>query len=115
MYYETFDFDSAKRYKLNRYGEAYTIVLQETKYRDGKYAVAMHSWNEEFKFYEPWDTLTTNLLDSREEGLYAYVQTDKYLNFVLENSIGIPTGRIAKSGFNSYTEIKFTINGREEV
>lgn len=34
---------------------------------------------------------------SRKEDQYAFVETDKYLDFVLENLIGIPTGNIVKS------------------
>ena len=96
-----------KIYTLKAYGETKKIRLQETAYVDGTFAIAMYSWNEEYRGWEPWDVLTVNLPQTDKKGRKAFVQTDKYLEFVLDNNLGVITGGNARSGYNHYTEIEF--------
>lgn len=93
------------------YGNIYRIILEETSYSDGNYAIIMYNYNKECDYWENWDSLTTNLLRAKHKDIEkcAYVQSDKYLNFVLENKLGIPTGNEIRSGYNHYTEIQFTV------
>lgn len=93
------------------YGNIYRIILEETSYSDGNYAIIMYNYNKECDYWENWDSLTTNLLRAKHKDIEkcAYVQSDKYLNFVLENKLGTPTGNEFKSGYNHYTEIQFDI------
>jgi len=101
------DFTNAKQYLLNQYDNIYKIVLEETTYMDGNYAIAMYNWDDDLKFWDHWDVLTTNLPQSSKSGKTAYIDTDKYLNFVLGNKLGIVTGNVVLSGYKHYTEIKF--------
>ena len=79
-----------KIYTLKAYGETKKIRLQETAYVDGTFAIAMYSWNEEYRCWEPWDVLTVNLPQTDKKGRKAFV-----------------TGGNARSGYNHYTEIEF--------
>ena len=72
-----------KIYTLKAYGETKKIRLQETAYVDG------------------------NRPQTDKKGRKAFVQTDKYLEFVLDNNLGVVTGGNARSGYNHYTEIEF--------
>lgn len=96
-----------KTYQLKAYDEIKTIKLEETSYVDGTFAIAMYSWDPKGKYWQPWDILTVNLLETDKTGRKAFVQTDKYLKFVLDNKLGIQTGGSAKSGYKHYTEIEF--------
>ena len=93
------------------YGNIYRIILEETSYSDGNYAIIMYNYNKECDYWENWDSLTTNLLRAKHKDVEkcAYVQSDKYLNFVLRNKLGTPPGNEFKSGYNHYTEIQFDI------
>lgn len=106
------DYNMDKEYLLNAYGNTYRISLEETSYYDGNYAIIMHSYNETYRLWENWDVLTTNLPEASHKNLKncAYVQSDKYLGFVLANELGTPTGNEVISGFNHYTEIEFSIS-----
>lgn len=61
-----FNKDTAKRYKLARCENVYTIVQEETAYADGSYAIAMYGLSEDGTYWEPWDILTTNLRDQEK-------------------------------------------------
>jgi hypothetical protein len=96
-----------KRYKLNAYGEVFIIRLIPTEYALGPFAIAMECLSECGTYWEPYDVLTTYLPGARSEGHFAFVQKDKYLDFVLENKLGMPTGKTLRSGYNDYVEIEF--------
>lgn len=100
-----------EEYILEAYGNIYRITLEESCYWDGNYAIIMRDYNKEYNCWENWDSLTTNLPRAKHKDIEkcAYVQSDKYLNFVLRNKLGTPTGNEFKSGYNHYTEIQFDI------
>lgn len=101
-----------REYILEAYGNIYRIMLEETSYSDGNYAIIMRNYNKEYGYWENWDVLTTNFPEAKHKKTKrcAYVQSDKYLNFVLKNKLGIPTGNEIRSGYNHYMEIQFTFS-----
>jgi len=99
--------NESKIYKINSYGKTFDIRLDVTSYMNSHFAITMSGKADDENWWEPYDTLTTNFPESRSEGSYAYVQEDKYLDFVLENKLGVKTGNVIKSGFNTYVEIYF--------
>lgn len=71
----------------------------------------MRNYNKKYDCWENYGALTTNLPEAKHKDANncAYVQSGKYLNFVLDNKLGIPTGNEFRSGYNHYTEIQFEI------
>ena len=99
-----------KEYVLKEYGEEHKITLHKTSYAiDGSLAIKMICYDDGFP--EPWDVLTT-YIDGPVRPRFdcAYVQTDKYLDFIVENGIGELTDIIAQSGFNTYRLVRFNLN-----
>lgn len=98
-----------KTYKLNSNGEEIIISLQEAKYSyDEGLAIAMLVV-EEGVMVDMWDYLTTNINETKSKSRKAFVQKDKYDDFIKDNDLGSPTGEIAYSGFNTYVEYDFKI------
>ena len=102
--------NNKREYILRAYGEEHKITLRKTSYAiDGSLAIQMVC-NDDGE-PEPWDVLTTYIdgpIKPRKD--CAYVQTDKYLDFIIENGIGEPTDILAQSGFNTYMLIKFNLD-----
>ena len=95
----------AKTYILNIYDEKVIIQLKRAEYDTGHLAIIMESWDEEYKYFGEWDTLTTNFPTIKTGERCVFIQKDKYMDFVLENNLGVPTLREVQSGFNRYAEV----------
>lgn len=108
----------ARTYTLNIYDEEVIIQLKKTEYETGHLAIIMENWDEEYKYFGEWDTLTTNFPMIKSGDGCVFIQKDKYLDFVLKNNLGVPTLREVQSGFNTYAEVLLNedvLNEMEEI
>lgn len=99
-----------KKFILKEYDGEHEITLHREAYAiDNSLAIQMICYDEGYP--EPWDILTTYIDGPvKPSADCAYVQTDKYLDFVVENGIGEPTDILAQSGFNTYMLVKFNLD-----
>ena len=104
-----------KEYELVTEFGTYKIKLETGNYRNnGSLAIEMYSWDEDSEYYEPFETLTTNLpyASVPADKTSAYVDTDGYvdlLGFIRDNGIGEITDITEQSGFNTYVLVYFDI------
>lgn len=97
------------QYILEAYGETHVIELTREQYNTGGLAIRMITKSTEFD--ETWDILTTNfpeLSDPTPNTTTAFVDIDKYGDFITEGNIGTPTGVEISSGFKKYVEFDFS-------
>lgn len=87
----------------------YKIKLQLTSYRnDNSLAIAAMCYDEEYKFWEPYGTLTVNLNPAPED--CAYLDTNNIPGveeFITENKLGEFTGTRKQSGYCTYPLYRF--------
>lgn len=96
-----------KHFMLDAYGSQHDITLKCDAYcADNSLAITMTCYDEGWP--EPWDVLTTNLGVPVPEN-HAFVQSDKYVDWVVKNGIGEKTDIFERSGFNVYELIKFNL------
>ena len=98
---------------LNRWGEDRKIVFDIGKYTsNGNLAVSMIVEMEE-DYYEPWSTLTVNLTRKCAPNC-AFIDTnnngDDIIEWLINNNLGKPTGRMEISGFCFYPEFQFNMD-----
>lgn len=94
-------------------GVKHTVTLHKDSYAlDGTLAVVMKCWDDGYP--EQFDVLTTNLDSPLASECRAFVQTDEYLDWIVENGIGEKTDIFETSGFNVYELIKFNTEMLED-
>lgn len=99
--------------KLNAWGKEHQITLDLSNYVDNNNLfVGLVCWEDIGKgeYPEPWSDLTVNLgikcapncafIDTNDNG-------KEIINWLIANKLGMPTGRVAQSGFCTYPEFEF--------
>lgn len=101
-----------KVYELKTCGKTNLIKLLKTNYimAPDKLAVQMFCWDEEYKFWEPWSTLTVNTGDQPLNKNCAFINTNNnkdIIGWMIKNGMGRTTKRFSVSGFCTYPEFEF--------
>lgn len=101
-----------KVYGLKAYGKNNLITLVKTNYvtDPDKLAVQMLYWDEEYKFWEPWSTLTVNTGDQPLNKNCAFININNnkdIIGWMIKNGMGRTTKRFSVSGFCTYPEFEF--------
>lgn len=98
-------------------GGDHKIVFGIGKYFDNHLYIEMLYLDEEFNDWEPYHNLTVNLEVEPLDSSCGFVNTNdgcsNLLQWVIDNGLGEPTGRIAKSGFCTYWEVAFDLERLE--
>lgn len=98
-----------KTLELKRFGKLYTVTLVPACYMNNR-SLAIQIMYRDGQDWEPYGTLTTNLSGAPEKNK-AYVDINnlgaEVLGWIKENGLGEPTGKMKKSGFCQYPEVKF--------
>ena len=97
---------------LNRWGSAHIIQFETANYvNNGNLAVHMLEVNGDY--YEPWSFLTVNLTRKCAPNC-AYIDVnnngDDIIDWLIDNNLGKPTGRMEISGFCFYPEFEFNMD-----
>ena len=95
-----------KEYRLRQGGKEYHIRLFQASYPDGNFAIAMMVLDDDANCWIPWEVMTEDL-EIPMEDRHAFVRTDKYLDFVMENGLGIVTENKTMKDLNTYVEVIF--------
>lgn len=98
-----------KMLTLNKYGKEHPITFELGRYElNGNLYVGMIT--HENGYPEPWQNLTVNL-GLKCENNYAFIDTNnnghEILYWLLENCLGVLTGREIRSGWCTYPEFLF--------
>ena len=95
----------------NSWGTEYKIKLGLDNYSSNdNLAIVMYCWDEELKFWDNFATLTVNLEPVDEDCGYLDVNNLKEAeDWVRENKLGEPTGRVRQSGYVTYPLYKFDL------
>lgn len=107
---------------LKAWGGDHKISFRINSYAaNDNLAVEMFCWDDEYP--EPWSILTVNL-DEKCEPNCAFIDINNngshIVDWLIENNLGKPTGRLGYSGFCVYPEFEFDMdelkkyNGMEE-
>lgn len=92
-----------------RYGMAIPVTFRKSHYveNDNLY-VGIVCWDEGYP--EPWSDLTVNLSVKCEDDC-AFIDVNNngeaIIDWLVENNIAVPTGRVEASGFCLYPEVHF--------
>ena len=94
---------------LNKYGKEHPITFKLNSYlQNGNLYVGLVT--HEAGYPEPWSDLTVNLSVKCEENC-AFIDTnnngDEIIEWLLNNNLGLLTGRVKRSGFCLYPEFIF--------
>lgn len=97
---------------LKKYGKGHPMSFKLARYAEnGNLYVGLITHEDGYP--EPWQNLTVNLSVKCEEN-YAFIDTNnnghEILYWLLENCLGILTGREMRSGFCVYPEFLFFPN-----
>jgi hypothetical protein len=99
-----------------KYGAVHPIELQVAKYGYNN-SLAIRMITHEAGYAEPWSNLTVNLVDDLKPDC-AFVDTNnngpEILQWIEENKLGKPTGRMEQSGYCKYPEYKFDLEKIKE-
>ena len=100
-----------KTLTLNAWGRSHEISLHIDSYVDnGNLYVGMTCYDDGYP--EPWSDLTVNL-DAECSEFCAFIDTNNngrdIMKWLIDNSLGYPTGRISTSGFCAYPEFCFNV------
>lgn len=105
-----------KTYELKKGNVTYHIQLQVCTYPNDNLAIQMLACEE--GCFEPWDVLTVNF-DEKLAKNCAFIDTNNQgediVIWIIRNGLGVPTGRIAESGFCKYPEYRFRTAALEEM
>lgn len=102
----------ARKLKMNAWGYVHKITLDLGNYatNDNLY-IGLVCRDDEFP--EPWSDLTVNF-DIKCEPNKAFVDTNNNGNdiekWIIMNKLGVPTGRVYRSGFCIYPEYEFDMD-----
>lgn len=94
----------SKTYQLNVHDETFKVTLYTMHYWDENLVVEMDYFDEDFKCYAPFCTLSVNLDESIPPDQF-FVDTNNCPwaeQFLQENNIAKPVGRCGHSGFCTY-------------
>jgi hypothetical protein len=99
--------------KLKFLGKEHRITLTIDSYVwDKSFALTMQEIEDGYPM--PWGTITVRLDDYPCEGNRQFVDTnnngEEIVNWLIENNLGTPTGRIGYSGYCQYPEFEFNID-----
>ncbi len=94
--------------KITRYGITIPVTFRKSHYveNDNLY-VGIVCWGEGYP--EPWSDLTVNLSVKCEDDC-AFIDINnngEVIDWLIENNIAVPTGRVEASGFCLYPEVRF--------
>lgn len=99
--------------KVTSFGKTYSVTPHVTSYCDND-SLAIHLLCDNCDNYEPFATLTVNLVKSDNcDKDCAFVDTNNCPwaeQFITDNELGVPTGRYGHSGFCKYPEYKFDLS-----
>lgn len=100
------------RLNLNAWGKDHEITFGINSYKDNdNLAIQMFCWDEEWA--EPWSMLTVNLGKKCKPNC-AFIDTnnngDSIIDWLIDNNLGKPTGRLGFSGFCMYYEFEFDMD-----
>jgi hypothetical protein len=99
------------------FGKSIPVTFRKSTYLDyNNLYIGLVSWEDGYP--EPWGDLTVNLGIPLEPNC-SFIDTnncgDGVIDWLIENNIGIPTGRAARSGFCIYPEIQFNKEFLENI
>ena len=96
--------------KIKGWMQDYEVKIEKSTYfTNGNLAVYLLSYDEEYKCWEPYGSLTVNFEEKLPYG-YAYVDTNNMPNaeaFIMEYNLGVFQGKWKTSGFCMYPLYKF--------
>jgi len=98
--------------KLKQFGVDYDIVIDVDHYVEGD-GLALQLYCVEGDFLEPYATLTVNLVNYPVKENCAFVDATYFPeahDFIVNNKLGKPTGRVGRSGYCTYMEFQFDRN-----
>lgn len=105
-----------RTFDLNKYGTIHPIQLEVATYSEGNLAITMTTW--ESGEPAPWNVLTVNLDGTREKDC-AFIDTNNndndILMWIIRHGLGVPTGRIQRSGYCLYPEFHFRPEILQEI
>ena len=105
-----------KTFELKKDNVTYRMQLQVCTYPNDNLAIQMLVC--EAGRWEPWDVLTVNF-DTVLEKNCAFIDTNNLgediVIWIIRNGLGVPTGRIAESGFCKYPEYRFRTTALEAM
>ena len=101
---------------MRKYGTNHPMTFELGSYTENGNLYVGLVTNEE-GYPEPWSTLTVNLSVKCADDC-AFIDTnnngDAIIDWLVENKLGKPTGRIKASGWCVYPEFKFDMNALAE-
>ena len=103
--------------KLKRCNREYDIRIKTNTYKQGG-GLALQLEYYEFDCWLPYGVLTVNLEEYPTRENRAFVDTNNYgneiMDWIIENNLGTPTGRIGFSGYCAYPEVEFNLDNIKE-
>lgn len=93
------------------------VTFEKSRYIDqNNLYIRIVTWEEGYP--EPWSDLTVNLGVKCEENT-AYIDVNnngpEILDFIIDNGLGVPTGKMLPSGFCVYPEVRFRETFMNEI
>ena len=96
------------RISLNKYGKKHLMTFSLGYYPNGNFGIKLIDHSNGYP--EPWSNLTVNLGLKCEENC-AFIDTNnngkEIIDWLLDNEVGLLTGREIQSGFCIYPEFVF--------
>lgn len=101
-----------KTLTLYKYGKAHPMTFQLSNYSiNGNLAVLLVTHEEGYP--APWQNLTVNLVDGCKANC-GFIDTNnngiEIIDWLIENQLGHPTGRLEASGWCMYPEFEFDMD-----
>lgn len=100
-----------------RYGTTIPVTFRKSNYvENNNLYIGIVCWDEGFP--EPWSDLTVNL-SIKCDADCAFVDVnnngEEIIDWLQKNNLAIPTGRVARSGFCMYPEVRFNKEFLEKI
>lgn len=97
--------------KISNWGMEYEVKVEKSTYaQNGNLAVVLKCYDEEYNYWEPYGSLTINLLEEKLPENMAYVDVHNMPNaeaFIEKYHLGEPTNEYGMSGFCVYPLYRF--------
>lgn len=86
-------------------GKEKGYLVKNNYVNNGNLALMVMYWDDDYKCYEPYCTLTTNIIDLSDNMVALDINNSSSHNIIdilIDNDVLIPTGRVISSGFCNY-------------
>ena len=96
------------------WGQSYKIKFRVVQYENERLAIQMLYYDKDCEQYMPYASLTVNIPWEACNDNHAFVDTnncgEKMLKWIIDNNLGMQTGRFVRSGHCAYPEVHFNLN-----